>query len=147
MGDHDPVVALWCARQLAAPSGPLPAQAGRRLLGSARASVRAFALGQLAGDQLSREELRRLLTDPSGAVRSVARCRSPRRCRAWMTWVTVAFRQRPYRSWPTRARGSGTPPSARWAVTARPVTSRSGSPRRCGTIRARWWPPLGPDLR
>jgi hypothetical protein len=75
MGEQDPVVALWCARRLAAPSGSLPAGTGRRLLGSARASVRAFALEHLAGDQLSREELRNLLTDQSGAVRSVARWR------------------------------------------------------------------------
>jgi hypothetical protein len=32
MRDPDPVIALWCARQLAAPSGQLPAGAGPRLL-------------------------------------------------------------------------------------------------------------------
>lgn len=79
MRDRDPVVALWCARQLAAPSGQLPAGAGPRLLGSARAAVRAFAAGHLADDQLPREMLRALLTDRSGAVRSVARWRWTRR--------------------------------------------------------------------
>jgi hypothetical protein len=79
MGDRDPVVALWCARQLAAPSGQLPAGAGPRLLGSARVAVRAFAAGHLADDLLSREVLRTLLTDRSGAVRSVARWRWTRR--------------------------------------------------------------------
>jgi hypothetical protein len=79
MRDRDPVVALWCARQLAAPSGQLPAGAGPRLLGSARAAVRAFAAGHLADDLLPREVLRALLADRSGAVRSVARWRWTRR--------------------------------------------------------------------
>jgi hypothetical protein len=75
MRDRDPVVALWCARQLAAPSGQLPAGAGPRLLGSARAAVRAFAAGHIADDLLPRQVLRALLADRSGAVRSVARWR------------------------------------------------------------------------
>ena len=79
MRDRDPVVALWCARQLAAPSGRLPAGAGPRLLGSARTAVRAFAAGHLADDLLPREVLRALLADRSGAVRSVARWRWTRR--------------------------------------------------------------------
>jgi hypothetical protein len=37
MRDHDPVIALWCAQQLAIPSGHLPDGARSRLLGSARA--------------------------------------------------------------------------------------------------------------
>ena len=79
MRDRDPVVALWCARQLAAPSGQLPAGAGPRLLGSARAVIRAFAAGHLADDLLPREVLQALLADRSGAVRSVARWRWTRR--------------------------------------------------------------------
>jgi hypothetical protein len=46
MRDRDPVVALWCAQQLVAPSGELPAATGLRLLRSARTGVRAFAAGQ-----------------------------------------------------------------------------------------------------
>lgn len=75
MRDPDPVVALWCARRLAAPSGQLQAGAGARLLGSARAGVRAFATGHLADDQLPRQVLQGLLLDRSGAVRSMARWR------------------------------------------------------------------------
>jgi hypothetical protein len=74
MRDRDPVVALWCARSLAGPAGLLPALAGLRLLGSARAGVRAFAAGHLPDDQLTRQSLD-LLVDKSGAVRSVARWR------------------------------------------------------------------------
>src|SRR5262245_21336507 len=47
MRDPDPVVALWCARALAGPSGELPAPAKRLLLKSARAGVRAFAVEHL----------------------------------------------------------------------------------------------------
>ena len=71
--DRDPVIALWCARQLAASSGELPAGAGPRLLRSARAGVRAFAVAHTADDQLTRDALRGLLTDRSGAVWSAAR--------------------------------------------------------------------------
>lgn len=78
--DPDPVVALWCARCLAGPSGELPPAAGPRLLGSARAGVRAFAAGHLGGDQLTTQRLRRLLFDRSGAVRSVARWQWRRQC-------------------------------------------------------------------
>jgi len=76
--DRDPVVALWCARQLAVPGG-LPAAAGPRLLTSARAAVRAFAAERLDDNQLTRETLRGLLLDRSAAVRSVARWRWTRR--------------------------------------------------------------------
>lgn len=79
MRDPDPVVAVWCARQLAAPSGQLPAGAGPRLLGSARAVVRAFAAGHLADDLFPGEVLRALLADRSGTVRPVARWRWTRR--------------------------------------------------------------------
>ena len=75
MRDRDPVVALWCARSLADPAGQLPPVAGLRLLGSARAGVRAFATGHLPDDQLTRQALQHLLLDKSGAVRSVARWR------------------------------------------------------------------------
>jgi len=75
MRDRDPVVALWCARSLAGPAGELPALAGPRLLGSDRAGVRAFATGHLRDDQLTRQALRELLLDKSGAVRSAARWR------------------------------------------------------------------------
>jgi hypothetical protein len=75
MRDRDPVVALWCARSVAGPEGQLPALAGLRLLGSARAGVRAFAAGHLPDDQLTRHALQDLLLDRSGAVRSVARWR------------------------------------------------------------------------
>lgn len=75
MRDRDPVIALWCAGQLAAPSGRLPAGTGRRLLGSAQAPVRAFAAERLADDQFPGEVLRRMLADRSGMVRSVARWR------------------------------------------------------------------------
>ena len=75
MRDRDPVVALWCARSLAGPAGELPALAGLRLLGSARAGVRAFTAGHLRDDQLTRQALQELLLDRSGAVRSVARWR------------------------------------------------------------------------
>ena len=79
MRDRDPVVAVWCARQLAAPSGQLPAGAGPRLRGSARAVVRAFTAGHLADDLLPGELLRELLADRSGTVRPVARWRWTRR--------------------------------------------------------------------
>ena len=75
MRDPDPVVALWCARSLADPSGELQARAALRLLGSARAGVRAFAAGHLRDDQLTRQALQELLLDRSGAVRSMARWR------------------------------------------------------------------------
>jgi hypothetical protein len=75
MRDRDPVVALWCARSLAGPAGLLPTLAGLRLLGSARAGVRAFAAGHLPDDQLTQRALQDLLLDKSGAVRSVARWR------------------------------------------------------------------------
>ena len=75
MRDRDPVVALWCARSLAGPAGQLPALDGLRLLGSARAGVRAFATGHLPDDQLTRQALQDLLLDKSGAVRSAARWR------------------------------------------------------------------------
>jgi len=75
MHDRDPVIARWCAGQLAGPSGQLPAPAWRRLLGSARAPVRAFAVRHLADGQFPREVLRRMLADRSGMVRSVARWR------------------------------------------------------------------------
>jgi hypothetical protein len=73
--DRDPVVALWCARSLAGPAGVLPGLDGLRLLGSARAGVRAFAVGQLDDSQLTRRALQELLLDRSGAVRSTARWR------------------------------------------------------------------------
>ncbi len=79
MRDRDPVIALWCARHLAAPSGDLPGGVGPRLLTSARAAVRAFAAEHVADDQLTREALRGLLLDRSGAVRSMARWRWARR--------------------------------------------------------------------
>lgn len=79
LGDRDPVVALWCARSLAVPAGVLPAPAGLRLLGSARAGVRAFAVGHLDDNQFTRQALRELLLDRSGAVRSAARWRWRRR--------------------------------------------------------------------
>jgi hypothetical protein len=75
MGDRDPVVAAWCATQLAARFGWQPAGAGPRLLGSARAAVRAFALEHLDDDLLPREVLRGMLADRSGMVRAVARWR------------------------------------------------------------------------
>jgi hypothetical protein len=74
MRDHDPVVALWCARRLA-PAGGRPCGAVPCLLASARAAVRAFAAVRLDDDQLSRETLRGLLLDRSAAVRSSARWR------------------------------------------------------------------------
>ena len=97
MRDPDPVVALWCARQLAAPSGQLPAGAGPRLLGSARAAVRAFAAGHLADDLLPREVLRALLADRSGAVRSAARWRWTGEARIWARCTG--------RCWPLRCPG------------------------------------------
>ncbi len=75
MHDRDPVVALWCARSLADPSGQLPAEGGLRLLASARARVRAFAAGHLSDDQLTRQLLQESLLDRSASVRSVARWR------------------------------------------------------------------------
>ena len=75
MGDRDPVVAAWCATQLAARFGWQPTGAGPRLLGSARAAVRAFALEHLDDDLLPREVLRGMLADRSGMVRAVARWR------------------------------------------------------------------------
>jgi hypothetical protein len=75
MRDPDPVVALWCARSLAGPSGELPTADGLRLLGSARARVRALAVGRLSDDQLTRQALQELLLDRSASVRSVARWR------------------------------------------------------------------------
>ena len=69
------MVALWCARALAGPSGELPAPAGRLLLGSARAGVRAFAAGHLRSGELPAQALRDLLLDRSAAVRSLARWR------------------------------------------------------------------------
>lgn len=73
--DPDPVVALWCARSLAGPDGELPPEIGAELLSSGRAGVRAFAAGHVGGDELSRQQLRSLLLDRSGAVRSIARWR------------------------------------------------------------------------
>lgn len=159
--DRDPVVALWCARQLAAPSGQLPAGAGPRLLGSARAVVRAFAAGHLADDLLPREVLRALLADRSGAVRSVARWRWTRRgedlgsvhrelLAALLPRQVAAALEglddsgdsclpaAAVPSWRTRARGSGAPPCTQWAGTASPAIFLPGSPRCYGTIRARW---------
>ncbi len=75
MHDPDPVVALWCARSLADPSGELPTACGLRLLASARARVRAFAAGHLSDDQLTRQTLQESLLDRSASVRSVARWR------------------------------------------------------------------------
>jgi hypothetical protein len=72
MHDPDPVVALWCARSLAGPSGELPTADGLRLLASGRARVRAFAAGHLGDDQLTRQTLEELLFDRSASVRSVA---------------------------------------------------------------------------
>jgi hypothetical protein len=69
LGDRDPLVALWCAAQLAAGYGWQPGGAGPRMLGSARAAVRAFALEHLAGELVPREVLREMLTDRSGMVR------------------------------------------------------------------------------
>jgi hypothetical protein len=59
--------------------GRLAAGAGPRLLGSARAVVRAFAAGHLADDLLPGELVRELLADRSGTVRPVARWRWTRR--------------------------------------------------------------------
>jgi hypothetical protein len=73
--DPDPVIALWCARSLASQEGRLPPAIGAQLLGSARAGVRAFAAGHVTDAGLTPEELRVLLLDRSGAVRSVARWR------------------------------------------------------------------------
>jgi hypothetical protein len=73
--DPDPAVALWCARRLASADGGLPPETGQQMLGSHRAGARAFAAGHLGDDQLTVQALRRLLLDPSGAVRSVARWR------------------------------------------------------------------------
>ncbi len=73
--DGDPVVALWCARQLTSLSDGLSAEAGARLLASARGGVRAFAVQHVPDVQLPRDALRRLLLDKSGAVRSMARWR------------------------------------------------------------------------
>jgi HEAT repeat protein len=75
MRDPDPVVALWCAWCLASADGGLLPETGLKLLGSARAGVRAFAAGHLRDDQVTIESLRGLLLDRSGAVRSVARWR------------------------------------------------------------------------
>ena len=77
--DPDPVVAVWCARWLARPDGVLPPEAGLRLLGSARAAVRAFAASHLSDGHLTTQMLRGLLLDRSAAVRSVARWRWTRR--------------------------------------------------------------------
>jgi hypothetical protein len=66
---------LWCARRLASADGGLPPETGQQMLGSHRAGARAFAAGHLGDDQLTVQALRRLLLDPSGAVRSVARWR------------------------------------------------------------------------
>jgi HEAT repeat protein len=75
MHDPDPIVALWCARSLADPSGELSAAVGQRLLASTRARVRAFAARHLSDDQLTRQALQELLLDRSASVRSVARWR------------------------------------------------------------------------
>jgi hypothetical protein len=75
MRDPDPMVALWCARSLADPSGELPAADGLRLLASSRACVRAFAAGHLTDDQLTRQVMQESLLDRSASVRSVARWR------------------------------------------------------------------------
>jgi hypothetical protein len=72
---QDPVIALWCARQLADPSGDLLVPAGPRLLRSLRAGVRAFAVGHVAESLLTRPVREKLLVDRSGAVRSAARWR------------------------------------------------------------------------
>lgn len=80
MRDPDPVIALWCARAMSGPQGaPASASACRQFLSSARAGVRAFAVGHLAEEQLPEPELRRLLLDRSGAVRSAARWRWKKR--------------------------------------------------------------------
>jgi hypothetical protein len=73
--DPDPVVALWSARKLVNPGGTMTAEIGMRLLGSARAGVRAFAVQHIGEEQLSQAKLRPLLVDRSCAVRSVARWR------------------------------------------------------------------------
>lgn len=75
MRDPDPVVALWCARSLADPSGQLPAAGGLRLLASTRARVRAFAAAHLSDDELTHQTLQRSLLDRSASVRFVARWR------------------------------------------------------------------------
>jgi hypothetical protein len=72
MHERDPVIALWCARSLADPSGGLPTAAGLRLLTSTRARVRAFAAAHLNDGQLTRQTLQESLVDRSGSVRSVA---------------------------------------------------------------------------
>jgi hypothetical protein len=78
--DRDPLVAMCCARLLTPLAGGGPADAWPRVLRSARcASVRAYALGSITDGQLPREELRRLVLDKSGAVRSKARWRWARR--------------------------------------------------------------------
>lgn len=74
MHDPDPVIALWSARTVADEPGALSAVGGR-FLSSLRPGVRAFAIERLADDQLPEPELRRLLLDRSGAVRSAARWR------------------------------------------------------------------------
>lgn len=78
MRDPDPVIALWCARAMSG-AQRAPASACRQFLSSARAGVRAFAVGHLADEQLPEPELRPLLLDRSGAVRSAARWRWKKR--------------------------------------------------------------------
>jgi hypothetical protein len=77
--DPDPVVALWCARSLADPSGELPVAGGLRLLTSTRARVHAFAASLLTDDHLTRQLLHESLLDRSASVRFVARWRWRRR--------------------------------------------------------------------
>jgi hypothetical protein len=79
LGDRDLVVAVWCARRLAGQPGSVPPEAWEQLLSCARAGVRAVALECVPEEQLSRERLRGLLLDGSGAVRAVARWKWKRR--------------------------------------------------------------------
>ena len=149
MRDRDPVVALWCARSLAGPAGLLPAQAGLRLLGSARAGVRAFAAGHLPDDQLTRHALQVFCSigrarsgqlpggggGGSGETRGryTGRCwrarawpgRSPQRCRASMKTMPIACPGRPFRSWPITARVCGALPRRQSGAT--PALTASSS--------------------
>lgn len=80
--DADPPIALWCARQLIQGSadGDQALVDAARLLGSRRGIVRATAVELLPDAELlhlegDRPRLLRLLLDPSGGVRTLARWR------------------------------------------------------------------------
>ena len=83
--DCDPVVALWCARQVLADTS-VPTRLAGSLLDSRRTGVRAHALSVVPDELLDRDRLSHLLLDTSGAVRTVARWRWTRR---WGSPATI----------------------------------------------------------